>query len=182
MRARDQLQPVRVVELLADVRPERVPSAARRDAPALAVIRVGPQQVAHGALVWHLLQALERAHRVQRVDRRRQAAVETEDLPLDDGRHGQVVKEVREQLPHVRRACARGWRAFGAGGGDDGTGWGLTACTRGHRLQACGVRLRAPFSLRPPTAAQRQHTGRRCCRHQHNQHQQDAPYLRRHSS
>jgi hypothetical protein len=36
-----------------------VPSAARADAPAHAVIRVAPQQVTHGSLVRHLLKAMQ---------------------------------------------------------------------------------------------------------------------------
>jgi hypothetical protein len=46
MSTRDQLQVVGVVELLRDVLAEGVASATRGDAPAAAVIRVGPQQVA----------------------------------------------------------------------------------------------------------------------------------------
>ena len=74
--ARNQRQAVVVVELLRDVLAERVPvqhpnvsnsqvqllkcvlpSATRRDAPSRAVIGVRPQQVAHRALVRHLLRA-----------------------------------------------------------------------------------------------------------------------------
>lgn len=41
---------------------------------------------------------------VEGVDGGRQAAVQTEDLVLDDRRQRQVVEQVREQLPHVARA------------------------------------------------------------------------------
>ena len=54
MCTRHQLQAVVVVELLADVLPKRVASPAGRDAPATAVIWVGPQEVTHGAFMWHL--------------------------------------------------------------------------------------------------------------------------------
>lgn len=54
VRARDQVEAVGVVELLADVLPEGVAGPARRDAPAAAVVGVRPQQIAHGALVRHL--------------------------------------------------------------------------------------------------------------------------------
>lgn len=58
VRARNQRQPVVVVERLRYVLAEGVTRAAGRDAPAAPVIRVGPQQVAHGALVGHLLDAV----------------------------------------------------------------------------------------------------------------------------
>lgn len=54
MGARNQAQPVGVVELLADILAEGVAGAARRDAPAAAVIRVRPEQIAHRPLVRHL--------------------------------------------------------------------------------------------------------------------------------
>lgn len=41
---------------------------------------------------------------VEGVDGGRQAAVQTEDLVLDDRGQRQVVEQVREQLPHVARA------------------------------------------------------------------------------
>lgn len=48
VRPRHQLQAVVVVELLADVLPKGVARTPRRDAPPAAVVRVRPQQVAHG--------------------------------------------------------------------------------------------------------------------------------------
>ncbi len=54
VRARYQVEAVGVIELLADVLPEGVACAARRDAPAAAVVWVRPQQIAHGPLVRHL--------------------------------------------------------------------------------------------------------------------------------
>ena len=61
---------------------ERVSCSSGRDAPAAAVVGVGPQQVAHGPLVRHLLHAVQLAHVVQRVDGGREAAVQAEDLRL----------------------------------------------------------------------------------------------------
>ena len=49
MRANDELEVVGLEELLRDVRAERVARAARRDAPAAPLVRVGPHEVAHGA-------------------------------------------------------------------------------------------------------------------------------------
>ncbi|KAH9407846.1 hypothetical protein TYRP_011491 [Tyrophagus putrescentiae] len=81
--AGDQRQAVGVVEGLADVVAEGVAGAARADAPAAAVVRVGPKEVAHRPLVGHLLQAVEGANVVEGVDGWREAAVEAEDLTID---------------------------------------------------------------------------------------------------
>ena len=60
MRARNQRQPVVVVERLRYVLAEGVSRAAGRDAPAAPVVRVGPQQIAHRALMGDFLDAVER--------------------------------------------------------------------------------------------------------------------------
>mmetsp|Transcript_18257 Transcript_18257/g.47080 ORF Transcript_18257/g.47080 Transcript_18257/m.47080 type:complete len:290 (-) Transcript_18257:265-1134(-) len=104
VRADDEAQLVGVVELLGNVRPECVPSAARRDAPSHPVVRIAPHQIAHRALVRDLLHAVERADLVERVDRRRQPAVGAEDLVLDKRCKRQVVEQVGERLPHGRAA------------------------------------------------------------------------------
>lgn len=93
-----------MVERLADVLAERVAGAARRDAPAAAVVRVRPQQVAHRPLVRHLLHAIDLADLVECVDGRREAAVQAEDLVVDQRGKRQVVEQVGEVLPHVRVA------------------------------------------------------------------------------
>ena len=61
MRAADQLQAVGLVEVRADIAAKQVPRAARAQAPALDVLRIAPQQVAHRAVVRHLLLAVDRA-------------------------------------------------------------------------------------------------------------------------
>ena len=52
VRPRDERQPVRVVERLGDVLAEGVAGAAGRDAPAPAVVRIGPQKIAHRTLMY----------------------------------------------------------------------------------------------------------------------------------
>ena len=101
MGSRHQRQSVVVVEGLRDVLAERVSRASRRYAPSAPVIRVGPEQVAHGPLVRHLLYAVERPDVVERVDAGREAAVEAEDLVVDQRGEGEVVEEVGEVFPHV---------------------------------------------------------------------------------
>ncbi len=83
---------VGVVELLGDVLTEGVAGASGRDAPAAALVGVGPQEVAHGALVGHLLQTIELANVVERVGGGREAPVQTEETILDRCRQRQVIK------------------------------------------------------------------------------------------
>ena len=83
--ARDEREAVVVVEGLGDVLAEGVARAAGRDAPATAIVRIGPEEVAHGALVRHLLDAVEGADVVEGVYARRETAVGTEDLVVNQG-------------------------------------------------------------------------------------------------
>lgn len=104
VRAGHQAEAVAVVEHLRDVAAEGVAGASGGDAPAAPLVGVGPQQVAHGALVRHLLHAVQLPDVVQRVDGGGQAAVQAEDVVVDDSSQGQVVEQVCEVLPHVARA------------------------------------------------------------------------------
>jgi len=99
--SRNQRQPVVVIERLGNVLAKRVPGAARRNTPAAPIIRVGPQQIAHGTFVRHFLDAVQGANVVQRVDTRRQTTVKTKYLVVDQGRERQVVEQVGKVLPHI---------------------------------------------------------------------------------
>jgi len=55
MGSADQGQTIRMVECLRYVLAEGVSSTTGRDAPASSVVRVGPEQVAHGAFMRNLL-------------------------------------------------------------------------------------------------------------------------------
>lgn len=66
----DQRQTVVVVESLADVLAESVTSTSGTDSPTASVIGITPKQIAHGSLVGHLLDSVERTDVVQRVDAR----------------------------------------------------------------------------------------------------------------
>lgn len=94
-------QAVVVVESLRDVLPESVSGTTGRYSPTAPVIWVGPQQVAHGALVRHFLYAVERPDVVERVDTGRETAVETEDLVVDERGKRQVVEQVCKVFPNV---------------------------------------------------------------------------------
>ena len=80
---------------------ESVSSSTRRDTPASSVVRVGPQEVAHGAFVGHLLESVQGPDVVQSVDAGRETSVETEDLTVHQGGEGKVIKQVGEIFPHI---------------------------------------------------------------------------------
>ena len=101
--ARDEFDGVGRVELCDDVAAEEVAGAARREPPPVNVLRIRPHQVAHRAVVRHLLLPVDDADLVERVDRGREAAVDAEDLVLDDGREREVVEDLGAIPPHVDR-------------------------------------------------------------------------------
>jgi len=101
MGARDQRQTIVMIKRLADILPKGITRPARADAPATSIVGVAPQQIAHGPFVRHLLDAVELADIIERVDAGTEAAVQTKDLVIDERRQGQVVKEIREEFPHV---------------------------------------------------------------------------------
>lgn len=97
----DEVEAIDVGELFGNVLAEGVASPARRYAPAASVVGVGPDQVAHGSLVGHLLDAVEVPGMVEGVNGGAKSTVEAEDSVLHDGRHGEVVEGVGEVLPYV---------------------------------------------------------------------------------
>lgn len=72
-----------------------------RDTPPAAIVRVRPQQIAHGAFVRHLLHSVERSNVVERVQSRAQATVEAKDGVVNRRSQWQVIKQVSEMLPDV---------------------------------------------------------------------------------
>lgn len=75
MRSRYEREVVLVVEALDNVGTEEKSGASRRESPTVYLIGIGPQQVAHGAFMRHLLLAVEQPDLVYRVDERAKAAV-----------------------------------------------------------------------------------------------------------
>lgn len=61
----DQREAVAVIEGLRDVLTKGVASTSGRDTPATTVIRIRPQQIAHGALMWHFLNTIQGTDMVQ---------------------------------------------------------------------------------------------------------------------
>ncbi len=65
---------------------------------------VGPEEVAHGAVVRDLDFAVDGADLVEGVDGWREAAVHAEDGVVDERRETQIVENLRAILPHIHRA------------------------------------------------------------------------------
>ena len=101
--AADEVDAVHVVELVDDLGAEEDAGTPRRDAPLLdALVGVGPEEVAHGAVVGHLLLAVEGADVAEGLDARREAAVHAEDPAVHKGCERHVVEELCAVAPHVR--------------------------------------------------------------------------------
>lgn len=81
-----------MVELLRNILAKRVPGTSGRDAPAAAVIGVGPQEIANGSLMRHLLDSVKLSDLVEGVDGWRETTMETEDLALNNSGEGQVIE------------------------------------------------------------------------------------------
>jgi len=96
-----QGQTIAVVECLGDVLTKCVSSSSGRDSPATSVIRVRPEQVAHGTLVRNLLESVQGADVVQSVDAGRQSSMETEDLTVHQGSQRKIVKQIGEIFPNI---------------------------------------------------------------------------------
>ena len=69
-----------MVEGLGDVLTESVARTTGGDAPAAPVVGVGPQKVAHGTLVGHLLKTVQSANVVQSVNAGTQTTMKAENL------------------------------------------------------------------------------------------------------
>ena len=79
MCARNEREVVLPVEVADDVGAEEEARAARGQAPAFDLVRVGPEEVAHGAFMGDFLLAVDEADLVDGVDEGGEAAVDAED-------------------------------------------------------------------------------------------------------
>mmetsp|Transcript_28437 Transcript_28437/g.82252 ORF Transcript_28437/g.82252 Transcript_28437/m.82252 type:complete len:203 (-) Transcript_28437:253-861(-) len=104
MGAGDEVEVVPLVEHGHDVPTEQIPGPARRQAPPVDLLRVGPEQIAHGPVVGHLLLPIDDADLIEGVDARTQSAVDGEDLVLNDGRKAEIVKDLRAVPPNIDAA------------------------------------------------------------------------------
>jgi hypothetical protein len=97
----DHLEVVSVVELLGDILAEGVAGATRVHSPAGTIIRVRPQQVAHGSFVRDFLEPFEGSDIVESLNAGGESAVEAEKLIFDDGGERKVVEEFSQAFPDI---------------------------------------------------------------------------------
>ena len=88
MCARDQGEVVLVVEMLYDFAAKEEASAARGEAPAVDLVGVGPEEIAHGTFVRDFLFAVQEADAVDCVEERGETAMNAEDSAAGGGTGG----------------------------------------------------------------------------------------------
>ena len=119
VRAEDVVHLVDIEELGHHLGAERVPRAAGREGELVALrVRVAPDEIGHGPLVRDLAEAVDDFDLVDAMDAGAQAAVDAEDLVVDDDGEGEEVEHVGEVVPDVGVAVfavAFGVEAVGLG-------------------------------------------------------------------
>lgn len=63
------------------------------------LVGVSPQQVTEETGIWHICWPWDAPDLVHMVELGGQPTVHTEDLAIDNGRHGQAIEAIRERLP-----------------------------------------------------------------------------------
>lgn len=101
MSSGDKGKVVSVVELFGDIFSEGISSTSRGNTPSASVIRVGPEQIAHGPFMGDFLVPVKLSYLIQAVKTGGESAVETEDLAFNYGSEGEQVEEISEVLPHI---------------------------------------------------------------------------------
>jgi len=99
--AANEFEVVEMNEFGGDFRSEEPARAPRTRRPRVHVFRIRPDQIAEGALVRDLLVPLDRSNLVQRLDVRRKAAVNAEDLIVYDGGNGEKVEDFAAMTPRI---------------------------------------------------------------------------------
>ena len=85
VRAENMRHVVHIEELLHDLGAKSIPRAPGRQGELVSFrIRIAPHQVGHGSLVWDLAEAIDDFDLVDAVDAGAQAAVDAEDLVVND--------------------------------------------------------------------------------------------------
>ena len=84
VRSADQINRVLSVKLLDDLSAEQIASATWADHPTWDVIRIAPHEIAHGAIMRHLLLPIDSSDLVQSRYRWTETTMDAEDLVIDD--------------------------------------------------------------------------------------------------
>jgi hypothetical protein len=89
-----------MIELAGDLVSEQPAGTTRTNSPRFYVLWIGPDEVAERALVRNLLGSGHHADLVDGADLWAEAAVDAQDLAIDNGGEDKEVKNVTAGLPH----------------------------------------------------------------------------------
>jgi hypothetical protein len=104
MRPSDGRKTVAMVKGGGNIRAKGKSGSPRRNAPPGSIVRITPQEIAHGSFVRHFLHAIQLSHVIQSVNARTETAVQTKNGIFHHGREGKVIKQIGKELPHVGRS------------------------------------------------------------------------------
>ena len=97
----DQLQVIRVVELLRDILTERVSCTSWRDTPTASIIWIRPQEITDWPLMRNLHDSIELLNLIESIDTWRKSSMKAENVSLDDSGQWQVIEKTCEVLPNI---------------------------------------------------------------------------------
>ncbi len=101
---RNELKAIDVVELCSHFVPKQPAGTTWRYSPCSNIFRITPYQIAEGALVGDLLSSSDDADLVEGADLRTQAAVDAENLAINDCAEDEEVENLTAGFPHRRVA------------------------------------------------------------------------------
>lgn len=96
-----QCETVVMIECFRDILTKGVTCTSWTDTPSASVIRITPEEIAHGSFMGNLLDSVKGSDVVKCVDAGRQPTVQAEDLVVNESGKGEVVEEVGEVFPHI---------------------------------------------------------------------------------
>ncbi len=100
MGTRNELKAIDVVELGSHFISKQPAGTAWRYSPCPNIFRITPHQVAEGALVGNLLSSSNDTDLVEGADLRTQAAMDAENLAIDDCTEDEEVEDLTTGFPH----------------------------------------------------------------------------------
>jgi len=97
----DELQVIRVIELLRDILTKRVSRTSWRDTPTASIIWIRPQKITDWSLMRNLHDSIELLNLIESIDTWRKSSMKAENVSLNDSGQWQVIEETCEVLPNI---------------------------------------------------------------------------------
>ena len=101
MGSRNQFETIRVIKVLRYVLAKRKSCTSGGNTPAMSVVGVRPEQVAHGTLVGHFNLSIDLPYLLESIEVWRQSSMQTENLILHNSRKGKEIEEISVIFPDV---------------------------------------------------------------------------------